>query len=91
MKEIVELTQGDKNYVCSYFIKIKPRWWEFWKYLTYRPVDYSISTEHFTIVWLGGDSYNLVIKRAPAVFETNIEGKKEPVRIVEDKALEKIA
>ncbi len=38
--------------------------------------DFSITTKDFSITWLGGDKYSLMIKRSPVIYRTNVESGK---------------
>jgi len=66
-----DLSNNSREYIKSYIIEVKPRWWEFWKFLKPRFSDYTVATEDFTLVWLGGNKYSLQIKRQLVIYETN--------------------
>lgn len=75
LEEIKDPRTNDKGYVKSYVFQFDvPKWYEFWKWFKEtKLLDQTISTEDFTLSFLGNNRYYLSIKRVPAIIKTNVD------------------
>ena len=75
LEEIKDPKINDKDYVKSYVFQFEiPKWYEVWKWFRQEKLlDQTISTEDFTLSFLGNNRYYLSIKRTPAIIKTNVD------------------
>ncbi|MCK9461621.1 MAG: hypothetical protein M0R80_18485 [Proteobacteria bacterium] len=79
---VSQITPKDNgSFFKCYQFEIKPRWWHlFGRYGKFRGMnDRIINTEDITITWLGGDRYQVLVRRSPAIIEVKSKTQSEIV------------
>ena len=70
----------ERSFLKIYQFELKPRWWQIWAFGR-RLNDRIIATPDCKITWLGGNRYQVIILRTPAVFYTDKELKGKDLKV----------
>jgi hypothetical protein len=76
------------NYMKIFQFEIKPKWWKKWtrdeetgKLRLTRLNDFIIDNEFMTVTWMGGNRYQIIVKRNSPIFLTDSDVKDGNLKI----------